>query len=242
MKLITRAEWNARSPRGRRTGHLDQASTGHWNGDKILVATSIAWDHNVCASIVRGIQNFHMDGRGWADIAYNFLECPHGYTFEGRGLNVINAANGTNFANGTSHAIMCLAGVGNPFPDAEKVGFRQTVRYIADQTAAPDDCVGHRDHKATACPGDERYNWIRQGMPVSITPSLPIVKIGMRGEIVRRIQIIIRDKAGGNIFVDGIFGPNTEKRVKDLQRFFGLVPDGIVGPKTWGVLNFLASS
>ena len=33
--------------------------------------------------------------------------------------------------------------------------------------------------------------------------------------------------------VDGIFGSKTEAAVKQMQRIFGLTPDGIVGPATW---------
>lgn len=167
MKLVTRAEWGARAPRSRSTKSLTQASTAHWNGNTVTVNGQKTWDHSKCAALVRGTQNFHMDGRGWSDIAYNFLTCPHGYVFEGRGLNVINGANGTNAANATSHAITCISGEGNDFPDSQKSGFRDCVAYIADRTAAPDRCVGHRDHKSTACPGDARYNWVHQGMPVA---------------------------------------------------------------------------
>ncbi len=39
--------------------------------------------------------------------------------------------------------------------------------------------------------------------------------------------------------VDGNFGPMTEARVREIQRTHALVPDGIVGPKTWAVINAL---
>jgi peptidoglycan hydrolase-like protein with peptidoglycan-binding domain len=202
--------------------------------------------------MVRGVQNFHMDGRGWSDIAYNFVICPHGVVFEGRGLNVINAANGTNTGNRVSHGIMWLAGEDNAFPESEKSGFRDCVRYVADHTDAPDGAIGHRVWHSTQCPGDERFAWINAGMPVRggaaptpppppSQPGQPILKLESRGDAVVRVQTIIRDHAGGDITVDGIFGPHTEKRVKDVQSLFGLQVDGIVGPNTWAVLNYIAA-
>jgi N-acetyl-anhydromuramyl-L-alanine amidase AmpD len=37
--------------------------------------------------------------------------------------------------------------------------------------------------------------------------------------------------------VDGKFGPKTEARVREFQREHAMVPDGIVGPKTWAALD-----
>ena len=36
---------------------------------------------------------------------------------------------------------------------------------------------------------------------------------------------------------NGVFGAKTEAAVRELQRDIGLVPDGIVGPKTWAALD-----
>ena len=41
--------------------------------------------------------------------------------------------------------------------------------------------------------------------------------------------------------VDGSFGGITEARVRVVQRELGLVPDGIVGPKTWQGLDARAT-
>lgn len=166
MKIIPRSEWKARAPKWRNEGNLDDPSTGHWNGPTIVLSGKKTWDHSKCGSILRGIQNFHMDFQNWSDIAYNFAVCPHRYIFELRGLDVINGANGTNDGNRSSHAIFFFAGEGNPFTEEEKAGFRECVRYISERTSAPDAAIGHRDHKPTTCPGDARYNWIHDGMPV----------------------------------------------------------------------------
>jgi peptidoglycan hydrolase-like protein with peptidoglycan-binding domain len=37
--------------------------------------------------------------------------------------------------------------------------------------------------------------------------------------------------------IDGKFGPSTEARIRQFQRDRDLVPDGIVGPKTWAELD-----
>lgn len=169
MRLVTREQWGARPPKGRSPFFPTQACTGHWNGPTLTVRGNTQWDHNFCAPVVRGIQNFHMDGRNWSDIAYNWVECPHGYTFEGRGLKYQNGANGTNAGNKSSPAIMYLGGERNPFTDEAKIGFHQCTIYVADNSSAKHGAIGHRDHKATACPGDAIYNWIKQGMPVKYT-------------------------------------------------------------------------
>jgi peptidoglycan hydrolase-like protein with peptidoglycan-binding domain len=40
--------------------------------------------------------------------------------------------------------------------------------------------------------------------------------------------------------VDGKFGPNTEAAVRRFQRNHDIVPDGIVGPKTWAKLDSIS--
>jgi peptidoglycan hydrolase-like protein with peptidoglycan-binding domain len=53
----------------------------------------------------------------------------------------------------------------------------------------------------------------------------------MKNDFVKQVQA----KLG--LDTDGKFGPETEATVRAFQRDHGLVPDGIVGPKTWAQLD-----
>ena len=64
-------------------------------------------------------------------------------------------------------------------------------------------------------------------IPVADNTGRATVRRGMTGELTKQIQA----KVG--VTVDGNFGPATEAAVREFQRQRGLVPDGIVGPKTW---------
>ncbi|APH17725.1 M14 family metallopeptidase [Clostridium botulinum] len=64
-----------------------------------------------------------------------------------------------------------------------------------------------------------------------------ILKKGDRGSDVRKIQAVLQ-KIGYDVGpIDGIFGSNTEEAVKRFQLNNGLVVDGIIGPKTYELLN-----
>lgn len=70
-------------------------------------------------------------------------------------------------------------------------------------------------------------------VPVNNYPAYPmLLKRGSRNVYVRQAQAKLHDR-GWNISVDGDFGPNTEKVVKQFQAEKGLVADGVIGPKTW---------
>jgi LAS superfamily LD-carboxypeptidase LdcB len=70
----------------------------------------------------------------------------------------------------------------------------------------------------------------------------PVTRRGDRGDHVRYLQGVLKLKGNQNItFIDGSFGPQTHAAVVNLQRFFGLSPDGIVGPATWRLVDMLAT-
>lgn len=59
----------------------------------------------------------------------------------------------------------------------------------------------------------------------------PTLRRGDEGQLVKLIQKKVKVNPTGN------FGPVTEAAVRKMQQANGLVPDGIVGPKTWQVLD-----
>lgn len=114
-------------------------------------------------------------------------------------------------------------------------------------------CIGHREyapHRKT----DPDFNMdvFRQGVasilagnadPLTLIPasepapanaqgtSRATLRRGAFGALVTQVQ----QKLG--VDADGNFGAQTEAAVRQYQRDRGMVPDGIVGPKTWAALD-----
>lgn len=57
-------------------------------------------------------------------------------------------------------------------------------------------------------------------------------KIGSRGEEVRQVQKKLKELGLYSGSVDGIYGVNTQKAVRQFQKNCGITADGIAGPKT----------
>jgi hypothetical protein len=164
--LVTRAQWGARAPVS--TTPLNPLAQKGVAIHYSAAESDWAADHGDCAGRVRGIQRFHMDSRGWADLAYSWLVCQHGYRIAGRGLGLRSAAQGTNEGNASWHAVCFLGsdreGRADVTPEAKQAiaDCIQTVRarYPAATAVRP-----HSAFHSTACPGDELRAWITGGLP-----------------------------------------------------------------------------
>lgn len=254
--LITRAEWGARPARGAIGNINPEGVTVHYNGPAF---GGFPWDHGRCAQMVRGTQAFHLDGRGWADIAYTACVCPHGFVFEGRGLRQRTAAQGTNEGNRRSLALMFLAGEGEPITEEA----RAAALWWANEVARVPLRWAHRDWHSTACPGGTLAVWKAAGFPPpglegaaptappppppppTVTtpppPALPVratLREGSRGPDVGLVQLQLATLAGG-ARPDGIYGPQTAAKVRDFQRIMALPVDGVAGARTRAALDFL---
>ena len=138
------------------------------------------------ASIVRGIEVYHVKGNGWNDIGYNFLVDRYGTVYEGRGggmtRNVIGAHalgfnTGTvgvaligNFQNATPPAAMqtALAALLAWRLDVAHIDPLSTVAYTsggngkfrAGKVVTLRAISGHRDTGPSECPGNVAYSLI----------------------------------------------------------------------------------
>lgn len=151
MEIISRAKWGARAPRSR--------ARVSWGDRRELI---VHYSEGPTTQSVRSIQDFHMDGRGWSDIGYNFLVDVKGRIYEGRGWLVQGShAPGHN----TSGIGVCMIGRDGDATPAAKKAIRwlydEAVRLAGRNLAK----LGHRDVYATSCPGNELYAWVRAGMP-----------------------------------------------------------------------------
>ncbi|GIH93601.1 N-acetylmuramoyl-L-alanine amidase [Planobispora siamensis] len=246
IDLVSRREWGARSPSG---SYSSLSSTRgvkvHYTGGRVDPA--IVGDHAKCVSLVKSIQNQHMDGNGWMDIGYSMIACPHRKVFMGRGPKRLPAANGSGL-NSDHYAVLGLVGSsGLVQPNDEMLhGILDAVEYLRDRGGAGREIKGHRDGYATSCPGEALYAWVRRGAPrpggggdpdpPEPHPSFPGRTLKyppvMVGEDVRTWQQQMRTR-GWNIDVDGLYGAQSREVARKFQREKGLPVTGEVDRATW---------
>lgn len=168
MQVISRDQWNARpSSRPLSWAPLDRGIVFHWNGPALG-----NYSRAGSFQIVRNTQNFHIDGRGWSDIAYNYAISRFGDVFEGRGDLAWNAASGHNEANQRYMAVEFILGEGEPFGDEMK---QAAVDFVAwyKATKRPANLTVHFEWASTACPGSEIANFVHNQLLTFVPQSKP---------------------------------------------------------------------
>lgn len=150
-RLISRSQWGARQPRSTpRTASLDKGQAIHWTWKPTAASLTNHWPD--CYGAVTGVQSYHMNTKGWNDIAYNFVVCPHGFVFEGRGWDVRNGASGTAEANEFFLAMCFIMGEGDSMRD-EYMWASQDLIEEALSRGHTNDQKPHSFFKSTTCPG-----------------------------------------------------------------------------------------
>ena len=246
MQIVTRSEWGARSARSRTPMSPYADPVIHYNGPAMnLAGKGLAAER----AAVRGIQRYHLDDKGWADIAYSFLIGPSGAIYEGRGKGIRSAANGSTSQNKARYSIMFLVGEGEQISSEMLASANALIKDLGYNAV-----VGHRDVRATACPGNVIYDLIAKGVfngqdydPVvpdpgpAIQPGNLVLAQGSKGTSVRKLQKALNVMFGSGLVEDGDFGPGTKKALALVQKKFGLVADGVYGPVTKQQLEIFRS-
>lgn len=130
----------------------------HWNGP---AASCVGRDHSRCERFWQAVRDYHVNTKGWSDIAYSFGICPHGTRFTGRGWDQRQWANGTDQVGpddgGDQYWYTVLSFIGEgEHPTAEMVqGVRDLIQEGRDWARCMDRVLPHNAFKVKTCPGPE---------------------------------------------------------------------------------------
>jgi hypothetical protein len=166
VEYLPRSAWNAR-PAGKGPGALTPSRVEgvvlHWpgTGNDHPIHTQAA-----VASALRGWQNYHMDDRGWSDIAYQVAVDQAGRAWTLRGLRTQSGANGDADVNERYGAILLVLVDDEEPSDAMKATVRAVVTDF--RRIYGDDAAEIRPHsavrpKGTDCPGPAARAAIARG-------------------------------------------------------------------------------
>ena len=157
-EILCREAWGARNPAGRYQEHEIKRLTLHHSG--VLLSRNTKAPRRI-----RSAQRYHQSkARKWPDIAYHYLLDLEGNIYEGRPERY-RGDTGTRYDT-TGHFLVCL--IGNYSKQEVTGGQVEALASLlawASKTfdAPPATISGHRDHAATACPGDFLYALIKDG-------------------------------------------------------------------------------
>lgn len=156
-RFYARGDWGARSPKGPMASQpsIGEVFIHHTDNEDAGGVDSLSEQK----AAMRGIQDFHMDDRGWSDIAYHAIvfqpqrNVKLARVFLGRPPVIVPAAQ-----QGHNTGTLAIAVYG----DFTRDTLDRNTRYAIEQTIrryAPNAKTigGHRDVFSTTCPGPNIY-------------------------------------------------------------------------------------
>lgn len=246
IDVIPRAEWGAQPWQGGTPFSVPMSERTeffvHWYGGAFPTGV-----HG--GAVPRRNEAIHID-KGWAGIGYNFVveNVAHAPIYEGRGWGFVGAHCPGHNRSGIGVQIAIGAGQ-HPLEDA-LASVRALYDEACDRAGRRLAMKGHRDGKATDCPGDELYAWVKAGMPVKHVnrppvkpipidePSpRPVLTLGSRGRHVGAWQRTLRTLGYAPGPADEDFGIRTLTATIALQAAARLEQDGVVGPRTYSAAD-----
>lgn len=176
---ITRAQIGLRSARGG-PGNLTVSRVEnvafHWPGMAAPInAVGDIGMRRVCSAL-RGWQAYHMDTRGWSDIAYQVAIDQEGRAYTLRGINIQSGANGNNDVNERFGAVLLVLAPGEkPSAKMEATGKLVQADFRKRYPKVPARPTKHRSVRpaGTDCPGPLAVQAIDSGRFDAGKPSTP---------------------------------------------------------------------
>jgi hypothetical protein len=155
---LPRSAWEARAPRGSTALVPSEVENTafHWPGMKSRIDAAGDIGMRRIASALRGWQTFHMDSRGWSDIAYQVAIDQAGRAWTLRGINIRSGANGDGTVNRKYGAILLILAPGEKMSAAMKATARAVVAdYRKRDPKMPAKPTTHGAVRpgGTTCPG-----------------------------------------------------------------------------------------
>ena len=174
--IKSRATWGARAVGPMSYGNAVRKAVVHHT------VSGNSYSPSQVPGILKGIQAYHIDGRGWSDIGYNFLVDKYGGLWEGRaggidrpvigahasgfntdsvGISVLGDYTSVSVSSAAVEAVSRAAGwklhLGNVDPLAsDPFTSAGGPRYAAGTVVRIPNVVGHGDVGSTGCPGRVR--------------------------------------------------------------------------------------
>lgn len=261
LDIRTRLEFGWPKPTVPRA-NTDLGMVAHYDGSNQGLADK---PHSACLAYWTHTRAFHVapvarGGRGWSDIGYAYGVCPHGSIFEGRGYGYQQAAQvqqGNGLPHGNDRWVSCtfMSGPSEHPTDAQLAAWHHLRAWLMDSKKMKATVKGHRNFSMTDCPGDLLYGLVTDGS-LAKTPTdlgedemaLPILHQGSKGYDVKTLRAllfarglvpvaVVADSALRGWLDTEEFDNALLAIVMGFQRLKGLVPDGVVGPKTWAKLQ-----
>ncbi|MDQ3782459.1 MAG: peptidoglycan recognition protein family protein [Actinomycetota bacterium] len=156
ITVIGRDGWGARPSSDELEAHSITRVTVHHTG--VVLATNAE-----APAAIRRHQDFHIDSRGWPDLAYHYMIDAAGNVYQGRHPDF---AGDSRSYDTTGHLLVCCEGhFGRQvLPDAQRVSLEAMVAWaLAAYDVAADTIAGHGDYARTSCPGDALRTLIADG-------------------------------------------------------------------------------
>jgi peptidoglycan hydrolase-like protein with peptidoglycan-binding domain len=134
-----------------------------------------------------------------------------------------------------------LTNVANPSPNSPKKAVTQVATSPEPRPATPrkgrNSSTQKRPNRTTSTTRTQSNTSTKRTPGIQYTSEgLPILRIGLHGSEVVKLQEQLKKLGFLKGDADGDFGVTTETAVKAAQKRYGLEADGVVGGSTWEVL------